>query len=345
MKNFILLLFLVPLVTMAQGRHPLSAKKLYNKASKAYGEGNTAEALSLFNQCVADDPTYAEAYLNISIIEFHQKNYSVALTHARNSWFYNKLHPRIYSQMGKCFFYLENYDSSAFYLTKAFEFGSNDEDDFIYLGKANMELEEYHLAATNFTGAINVNGNNPVSYNDRGNAYYSTAEYDKAEADYKKALELNPGSAGLYSNLANVELAKGDPEAALGYINEGIGKAANDKEKMELLILKGNYYHTQGDLEKAEAAYNEAYEMDNENPIILTNQASILIDQENYQGAFDKCNLALEIQPEMMEAYFNRGIANEMLRNIGDACIDWEQAFILGSEKAEEYLNSAICNE
>ena len=48
---------------------------------------------------------------------------------------------------------------------------------------------------------------------------------------------------------------------------------------------------------------------------------------------------------EMMEAYFNRGIANEMLRNVEDACSDWEQAFILGSEKAEEYLNSPTCNE
>jgi hypothetical protein len=34
-----------------------------------------------------------------------------------------------------------------------------------------------------------------------------------------------------------------------------------------------------------------------------------------------------------------------MLRNVQDACSDWEQAFILGSEIAEEYLNSATCNE
>ena len=46
-----------------------------------------------------------------------------------------------------------------------------------------------------------------------------------------------------------------------------------------------------------------------------------------------------------MEAFYNRGIANEMLRNVEAACADWEEAFILGSEKAEKFLNSPTCNE
>ena len=80
MKTLLLLTFLVPMLTFAQGRHPSSAKKLYNKASKAYEQGNSVEALKLFNECIEEDPTYAEAYLNISIIEFHQKNYQKNLS-------------------------------------------------------------------------------------------------------------------------------------------------------------------------------------------------------------------------------------------------------------------------
>ena len=44
-----------------------------------------------------------------------------------------------------------------------------------------------------------------------------------------------------------------------------------------------------------------------------------------------------------MEAFFNRGIAKEMLKDLEGACADWEDAFFLGSENAEKYVNSPAC--
>lgn len=344
MKKIVLLLMLLPFFGMAQSKHSLSARKLYSQAVKAFENGSYEEALDLFGQCITEAPTYAEAYLNSSIILFYKKDYPQSLNYARSAWTYNKFQPEVFGQLGKCHFYNENYDSAAIYLNRAIELGGTIEYNYIYLGKCELMLEDYNSAADHFTAAISLNQSNPISYNDRGTAYFNMGEYEKAEADFNKALELNPGSAGIYANLANVALATEDAEKALGYINEGIAKASDD-EKVQLLILKGNYYHGQGDYVSAAATYQEAYDMDNANAIVLTNQASVLIDLEDYEGALDKCNQALELQPEMMEAYFNRGIANEMLRNVEDACMDWEQAFILGSEKAEEFLNSPICTE
>ena len=79
--------------------------------------------------------------------------------------------------------------------------------------------------------------------------------------------------------------------------------------------------------------------------MVLANQGAVAIHQENFQIAWEKCSAALDIDGENMADDVNRGIANERRRKTADACLDWEQAFILGSEEAEEYLNSPICSE
>jgi len=344
MKLSLLLIFLVPFLGFSQLKRSLSARKSFEQAVEQYSKGNSAEALKLFEQCIAEDSSFAEAHLNISLIEFSNKNYTKALSSSLTAYKFNKFQAPIFIQVGKCYFHLDQFDSSTVFFKQGLSYGAKEEIDYLYLAKALSHESEFREATFYYGKAIELNTTNATIYNERGSAYYQLGEYELAAEDFKKSLELNPGSTAVYSNLANVALALDDNEAALSYINEGITKANPDQE-IQLLILKGNYYKNIGDIENASLAYNEAFELDNQNAVIINNQASILIELDDFEGAFTKCNEALEIDPEMMEAYFNRGIANEMLRNVEDACMDWEQAFILGSEIAEEYLNSPICND
>lgn len=344
MKFRLLLLFLIPLFSFAQAKRTLGTRKLFDQGLEQYEAGNMDEALVSFEQCVLQDPSFSEAYLNMSYIHFERENFEKALQNAQLSLKYNQFQAPVFIQTGKSFFYLEQYDSAVFYVKKGISFGAHSESDYLYTAKGLSNMSEYREATFYYTKAIETNGNNAVSYNERGNCFFQLGEYELAKADFEKALALNPQSPSALSNMANVMLALGDNEGAINYIDKGIA-TADETQKVQLLILKGNYFKNTGDLEKASEAYNQAFELDQENAIVLNNQASILIELEDFEGAFAKCNAALEIQPEMMEAYFNRGIANEMLRNVQDACLDWEQAFILGSEIAEEYLNSPICTE
>ena len=344
MKLSLLLIFLVPFLCFSQIKRSLTARKLFDQAIEHYSKGNSVEALNLFEQCIVEDSSFAEAHLNISLIEFGNKNYTKALSSSLRAYKFNKFQAPIFVQVGKCYYQLEQYDSAAIFIKQGISFGAKAELDYLYLAKALSAQSEYREATFYFSKAIEINATNATVYNERGSAYYELGEYELAEADFKKSLELNPGSAAVYSNLANVALALENNEAAMAYINEGIAQATPE-QKIQLLILKGNYYKNIGDFDNASIAYNEAFALDNQNAVVINNQASILIENEDYEGAFAKCNEALEIDSEMMEAYFNRGIVNEMLKNVEDACMDWEQAFILGSEVAEEYLNSPICNQ
>jgi tetratricopeptide (TPR) repeat protein len=344
MKVFLFFIFLIPLVSTAQVKYNSESKKLYNKALKEYKAGKTVEALELFEACVAADSRYVEAYLNISNIKYASKDYASAVSNAQKAYSNNKFAPAVYAQLGKSFYMNGQADSSKLYLEKGLSMGNTSESDRFFLAKSYLQTEDYDKAISQLNEITKTSEKNAAIFNARGRANYLTGNYESAEADFKKALELEPNSTVAFSNLANAVLASGKTDDAIGYIEKGMVDAKDD-DKVQMLILSGNYYHQKGEYENASKAFDDAIALDAKNVVVLNNQAALLLDQDQYESAISKCNEALDIQPEMMEAYFNRGIANEMLRKVEQACDDWEHAFILGSEKAEEYLNSATCNE
>jgi Flp pilus assembly protein TadD len=57
-------------------------------------------------------------------------------------------------------------------------------------------------------------------------------------------------------------------------------------------------------------------------------------------GAINDFTQAIGIDPKYGEAYLNRGIVKEMLRDMKGACTDWKKASELGVAAAENYVNN-----
>ena len=102
MKLRLLFLLLFPLFAYSQPKRSLAVRKLYDQAVTQYNAGNHAESLKLFEECVAADSTYTEAYLNISYITFDQNNFVKALVNAKKALKYNQFQAPIFIQTGKC---------------------------------------------------------------------------------------------------------------------------------------------------------------------------------------------------------------------------------------------------
>jgi len=344
MKKILLMVFLLPLLVIGQRNYPLAAKKIFKQAQEEHKKGKTQEALTLYNSCIKAEPTFSEAYLNMAIIQYNNKEYTKSLTNSKKALKYNKVQSSIYSQIGKSFFMTGDYDSSAYYLDRAIIFGANSENDFYYLASAENKRHNHERAISQINKSIKSNTSNADYYMVRGDANFGLDDFEAAKVDYEKALSLNQNNNSIYKSLANVYVKLGNSEKAIENIDIGINNAQGD-EKINFLILKGNYYHQIGDLENAQKYFDEAFALNNQSAIVLTNQAAVLIDKGEFENAVEKCTQAINVDPTQTEAYFNRGIANEMLRKTDEACSDWEEAFIMGAVKAEEYLNSPTCNE
>ena len=64
---------------------------------------------------------------------------------------------------------------------------------------------------------------------------------------------------------------------------------------------------------------------------------------KNYKEAVTACDKAIGIDDDYGYAYYNRGLANEMLREETKACQDWQKAAELGIESANTYYNNSDC--
>jgi tetratricopeptide (TPR) repeat protein len=345
MRLIWLLVVLFPMVVLGQTKYSSAGKKFFKQATEAYVAGNVEAAIGFFEDCVDSDPNFAEAHLNLATIYYHRGYFEKSLECAQNAYAHNRYQPEVYVELGKSYFQNGYYDSSVVMLTRAVtEFNNTSDDVYLHLAKSLTRTGDNETALEFLEKILTKNPNHAAALNERGTAYYNLGDYENALADYNAALEQAPGEATIYSNLANLALATGDTIA----VEENLAKAmetATSAEKINLLLMKGNIQASAGNLDEAEATFGEAFAIDESNVGVLVNQAALLISRDDYEKAWLKCNDALEIDNQSMEAYFNRGIANEMLRRTEDACLDWEQAFILGSEKAEEYLNSPACTE
>ena len=343
-KNIFLILLFIPFLGFTQNKYSLKSRKTYKQAQESLKNGNNTEAMTLFKQCVSEEPKYIEAFHNMSVIEYGNKNYKSSIGYSQQALNLSKTKAPVYLQLAKSYFMIENYDSSAYYGQIATLLDPNSDEAFYILAKSENNIKKYEKAFNHINKAININPNIADYYNVRGVSNFGLEKYDEALSDFKQVLKLDPNNTSVYKNLANVYIAQNESSKAIEYIDKGILDSKGD-EKVQYLILKGNYFRSLGKLDDAQAAYLEAKKISNENPIVLTNLAAIMIDKGEFEGAVENCTKAIELDPTMTEAYFNRGIANEMLRKTDEACSDWEEAFILGAVKAEDYLNSPTCNE
>ena len=64
---------------------------------------------------------------------------------------------------------------------------------------------------------------------------------------------------------------------------------------------------------------------------------------KDYKGAIQDFNKAIELNPDLAEAYYNRGIAKIKSGQKDDGCLDFSKAGELGSAKAYEAIKE-VCN-
>ncbi|HIP36130.1 MAG TPA: tetratricopeptide repeat protein [Crocinitomix sp.] len=344
MRNVFIVFIFLPTLVFSQEKYNLKSKKIFKQAQESNKSGNIDEALKLYEACLKEEPKYIEAYYNMSVIEYDNKNYDRAIKYCVNALKISKTKAPIHRQLAKSYFMIENYDSSAYYSKIATLLDPKSDESFYILAKSENNIKKYEKALNHINKAIDLNNTVADYFNVKGIANFGLENFDDAKTDFNKVIELEPGNTSVYKNLANVYIALDEPEKALENIDKGISSATGN-EKIQYLLLKGNYYHTIGELDNAKASYEEAYKLNNQSPVVLTNMAAVMIDKSKFEEAVQYCDKAIELDPTMTEAYFNRGIANEMLRKTNEACADWEEAFILGAVKAEEFLNSPTCNE
>lgn len=92
-------------------------------------------------------------------------------------------------------------------------------------------------------------------------------------------------------------------------------------DKGESLKYKdqGNEFLKAQKYDNAIESYTKAIELDNTNAVFYSNRAQVHIKLENYGSAIADCNEALKVDPNMMKAYYRKGVSLMAILNYKEA--------------------------
>jgi tetratricopeptide (TPR) repeat protein len=159
-------------------------------------------------------------------------------------------------------------------------------------------------------------------YLNRGYVYYKINQFALAVNDYEQALKIGPPNAEVYYDRACALVAlKRFPEA-LDDLNHAISLSPI---WAEALMSRGCTEYMLHDDKAALADLERAGQIAPRDAQVFMEKSAVLYRQGKYQEAYDAASHAIEIDPQSLAGYCNRGEASLRLDHSEDALRDLER--------------------
>jgi tetratricopeptide (TPR) repeat protein len=231
---------------------------------------------------------------------------------------------------------------------------------YINRGAIKKGIGNYDGAIDAYTKSLQAHSNfTSIALTKRGEAKLRKGDYSGATADCSKAIELDGGSYSKQQVLAGAYYGRGAARAMQANLKGSISdldkaielyQSLNDHPKLGLSHReRGFSKRKKGDHKGAIADYNKAIAF-----LEDTNDASELSvafaqrglekhRKNDYRGAIDDYSKAIELNPGLVEVFFNRAMAKTKQRKYDGAISDYGEVIRLleGSNKETSLLAAA----
>lgn len=237
-------------------------------------------------------------------------------------------------------FLYNNFNNSNSSLANNINYSKNELTDIEHFnkGKSFMDNSNFEEAIIQYNKAIKIDSKYIDAYFDRGVCKANLKQYDSAIVDYKRVLKLGFRSALLYSNLA----------LAFKELNQ-IDSAKSNYEKAFNIEPNSAYaYRIRGDIKYDEN--NNIGAVDDYSLAIKYNpNASNYFARglafyylKEYNNALKDMDIAIKLDPEKGQYYYDRGDTKELMNDIYAASIDWKTAKSKGYDVPDYKINKYV---
>lgn len=292
-------------------------------------------ALELIRKAVAVRPEHAATYNNLGSVEKALGRYDDALESFTNAI---KLQPdfaEAHNNLGIVYKALGQLDNAEESYNDAIRYQPDYVKALNNLGNLFQEKGDYLISLVWYGKALELNPDLPLTHYNLGCALLEFGRLDEAEAALLKVLDSEPGMYRALLALGVVyqtrfqfgraqqvlqiaqELIPKDLDVFIGLGNFYIAMNRHDKaeavlqeavtihpESYEVYNALGLVYKHLGNLEMAQESIDRARELTPENPLVLTNKASLLIAQGLFVDSIKTCKEALALKMDCAPAYY-----------------------------------------
>ncbi|MHC0068213.1 caspase, EACC1-associated type [Nostoc sp. UIC 10890] len=317
----------------------ITPSELYKKGLNKSNQGDCKGALADYNQALRQDPNYTLALIERGYCRAQVADYKGAIEDLDKYIRVNSNDSRAYLNRGFAHASLGNYEQAIADYNKAIEINPQNALAYNNRGLAYANLGNYEQAIADYNKAIEYN-NDPLTwpYNNRGWGYYKQNNYEQAIADLNKAIEIDPNYAPAYYNRGVVRSSQGDRQGAI-----------EDYQKAAYL------YQKQGQTSYSQDVLNQIEKLQilPSSPTVSTPSTTMTakelydrgLDKSNkgdYKGAIDDFTQSLQLDPNYVLAYFQRGYALNEIEDYKGAIENYNQYLQLNPNDAAAYNNRCL---
>jgi tetratricopeptide (TPR) repeat protein len=215
------------------------------------------------------------------------------------------------------------------------------ENYYIDSGFAELAKENsYDAAIADFSRAAKLNPTDPCVYSFRSEAESEKGDFDAAIADATRAMQIAPKFPEAYRDRAIAEKGKGDLDTAMGDCTLGLKIAPYST------IL----YNARADLEwangNADAAIddcNRTLKIEPNNTMAHIYRGAIeLYEEEDYRSSIADFSRAVELDPNLGYAFYNRAFAERRTGKFKAALADDSRAMELNPTDSDACFDRAL---
>jgi len=207
-------------------------------------------------------------------------------------------------------------------------------------GNALMDLGHLEEAMKDFDRAIVLSPSYGAAYNNRGNAYAALHQYNAAFQSFRKAAEFLPQSAVPFNGRGRTHAELARYHAAVRDLTRAISLdqkyAAAYRNRAEANFAIANY-----DAAAVDATQALDLEPGVPQPNLLLLRARAYAAENKFKEAIADFDKALELNPDLIDAYVERGVLFAKNRRHDDAIGDFTRAIQLDPKNAKAYAMRA----
>lgn len=206
-------------------------------------------------------------------------------------------------------------------------------------GVSNLERGKFRPAIAKLNQAIEQKSGYKTAYLKRGEAHIEVGDYQAAVEDFETVLKQDPDSAKAYLGQGLARTQIGQYEDAIKDFNQAIRK---DAEKAEAFVVRGNVRFVTGQYSEAISDFTQALALDANDKTQAQAHGGLYaaqLVQGKYKEAEESIAKAIDLAPNLIEAYSERGLFfRDIIGNKKAAYEDWTKALQLEPVHAVDYL-------
>jgi tetratricopeptide (TPR) repeat protein len=239
--------------------------------------GDTEGLLQTAQQLISAKPPAADGFLLRAVVEVSRQKFTDAESDLRKAMELAPASPAPYIQMGAMRLSQKQFGEAEKFYQQALEKDPSSAEGLRGLMAAYIQDKQVEKALAAANEQIAKSPNNSSFYDLLGTVLFESRKDTKgAEAALRKAVELDKNNSNALVKLGKVQIAEGAADQALATYQQSI---KDNPREVTFYILAGEIYESKSQWDQAKAMYQQALNIQSDNPTASNNLAYLILQQ------------------------------------------------------------------